>query len=75
MKGGDMTLKSEVDREQATLVYSGEGNWEEQVEMAKIMRQLADAIEQGDSIGNSLLVLEERCLERLKKYHSKAKSV
>ena len=48
------------------VVFSGDSDPEERREMMEILRNLADALENGTNVGNPLLVLEEHCLRRLK---------
>ena len=55
------------------VVINGGGDAGEQREMVGILRHLADAIEAGSNVGEPLLVLEQRCLERLLEAHARAK--
>ncbi len=69
-----MTLGHENQPRENLLVYSGGGDEQEKHEMAEILRNLATAMEQDRDVGCPLLVLEEKCLERLKGIHYKTHS-
>lgn len=69
-----MTLEAEAESRENLLVFSGGGDVQEKQEMATVLRELADAIEQDRNVGCPLLVLEEECLKRLKAAHQRAHS-
>ncbi len=56
------------------VVFSADGDDLEKREMADILRKLAEAMDEESYVGNPLLVLEERCYERLKGLHRKSRA-
>ncbi len=62
-----------IDHEQM-VVLTADGDDTEKREMADILRKLATAMDDESYIGNPLLVLEERCYERLRGLHKKDKA-
>jgi len=69
-----MTLGTEESSHENLLVFSGGGDIREKQEMASVLRELADAIDEDRAVGCPLLVLEEECLRRLRAAHRKAQS-
>jgi uncharacterized protein YutD len=69
-----MTIGPENEVRENLLVFSGGGDTQEKQEMAMVLRELADAIEQDRNVGCPLLVLEEECLKRLKAAHRRVQS-
>ncbi len=65
-----------VDREshENMVVLAADGDDREKREMAEILRILATAMDDESYLGNPLLVLEQRCYERLKKLHRKCRT-
>jgi hypothetical protein len=55
------------------VVFAGDGDSREKQEMVEVLRDLATALEDDLNVGNPLLVLEKRCLERLQEAHRKTR--
>ena len=64
---------SEQERHDHMVVFTADGDDSEKREMADILRKLATAMDDESYVGNPLLVLEERCYERLRGLHHKGK--
>ncbi len=56
------------------VVLTADGDDIEKREMVDILRKLAEAMDEESYVGNPLLVLEERCYERLMGQHRKSKA-
>lgn len=67
-------MSAGVDRAQQEqmVVLAADGDDRERREMAAVLRSLAQAMDNQDVVGNPLLVLEQRCYERLVGLHRRA---
>ena len=69
-----MSSGTKKERSDHMVVFTADGDDIERREMADILRKLAEAMDEESYVGNPLLVLEERCYERLKGLHHKGKA-
>ena len=67
-------MSAGVDRAQQEqmVVLAADGDDRERREMAAVLRSLAQPMDNQDVVGNPLLVLEQRCYERLVGLHRRA---
>lgn len=69
-------MSPSVDREShdGMVVLAADGDAAEKREMAEVLRSLAAAMEDESYVGNPLLVLEQRCYERLLGLHARVRA-
>jgi len=67
-----MNLGVDRDRQDHMVVLAADGDDREKREMATILRSLAQAMDDQDYVGHPLLVMEQRCYERLLGLHRRA---
>lgn len=67
-----MSLGVDKERQDHMVVLAADGDDREKREMATILRSLAQAMDDQDYVGCPLLVLEQRCYERLLGLHGRA---
>ncbi len=67
-----MSLGVDKGRQDHMVVLAADGDEREKREMATILRSLAQAMDDQDFVGCPLLVMEQRCYERLLGLHRRA---
>jgi hypothetical protein len=67
-----MDLEMDRSQQEPMVVLAADGDDRERRELAAVLRSLAQAMDDQDLVGNPLLVLEQRCYERLMGLHRRA---